>query len=86
MSHLTNVSLIASTNLPLNMKPSSPPPHPSHALSLVVKLTVAPPYLNKGNLPLLRSALLLFCLARTIPYMNHQGSPIGVYVKPKNNS
>ena len=32
------------------------------ALSLVVRLTVTPPCLNKGNLLPLRSSLLLFCL------------------------
>ena len=32
-------------------------------LSLVVRPTVAPPWLNKDNLPPLRSSLLLFCLA-----------------------
>ena len=32
------------------------------SLSLVIRRTVAPPCLNKGNLPPLRSSLLLFCL------------------------
>ena len=32
-------------------------------LSLVVRLTVTLPWLNKGNLPPLRSSLLLFCLS-----------------------
>ena len=59
------VSLIASTNLPISMKP----PCSLSALSLVVRLTVAPPCLNKGNLLLLRSSFL-FCLGRTMPYRN----------------
>ena len=33
------------------------------ALSLDIRLTITPPCLNKGNLPLLRSSLLLFCLS-----------------------
>ena len=37
------------------------------ALSLVVRPTVAPPCLNKGNLPPLRSSLV-FASAQTIPY------------------
>ena len=32
------------------------------ALSLIVRVTVTPACLNKGNLPPLRSSLLLFCL------------------------
>ena len=43
------------------------PPWSLWALSLVVRLTVAPPCLNKGNLLLLRLSFL-FCLARTMPY------------------
>ena len=42
-SRLINVSLIASTNLPISMKP----PWSLSALSLVVRPTVAPPCLNK---------------------------------------
>ena len=57
------VSLIASTNLPISMKP----PWSLSVLSLVVRPTVAPPCLNKGNLLLLRSSFL-FCLAGTMPY------------------
>ena len=56
-SRLINVSLIASTNLPINMEP----PWSLLALSLVIRPTVTPPYLNKGNLLLLRSSFL-FCL------------------------
>ena len=63
ISHLINVSLITSTNLPISMKP----PSSVSALSLVVRLTVTPPCLNKGNLLLLRLSFL-FCLARTVPY------------------
>ena len=62
-SRLIDVSLIASTNLPISMKP----PWSLLALSLVVRPTVAPPCLNKGNLLLLRLSFL-FCLARTMPY------------------
>ena len=43
------------------------PPWSLSGLSLVVRLTVAPPCRNKGNLPLLRSSFL-FCLVGTIPY------------------
>ena len=65
ISLLIDVSLITSTNLPISMKP----PCSLSALSLVVRLTVAPPCLNKGNLLLLRSSFL-FCLGRTMPYRN----------------
>ena len=58
MSRLTNISLIASTNIPFKYEASLIPLR----LSLVIRPTVAPPCLNKGNLPLLRSSLLLFCL------------------------
>ena len=60
---LPDVSLIASTNLPLNMEP----PWSLSALSVIIRPNVAPPCLNKGNLLLLRLSFL-FCLARTIPY------------------
>ena len=63
ISRLIDVSLIASTNLPVSMKP----PWSLSALSLVVTPTVAPPCLNKGNLLLLRSSFL-FCLAWKVPY------------------
>ena len=43
------------------------PPWSLSALSLVVRPTVAPPCLNKGNLLLLRSSFL-FGLAGTMPY------------------
>ena len=56
-SHLINVSLITSTNLPINMEP----PWSLSGLSLLVRPTVFPPCLNKGNLLPLRSSLL-FCL------------------------
>ena len=56
-SHLVNVSLMASTSLPTNMAP----PCSLSVLSLVIRPTVAPPCLNKGNLLPLRSSLL-FCL------------------------
>ena len=62
-SLLIDVSLIASTNLPIRMKP----PWSLSALSLVIRPTVTPPCLNKGNLLLLRSSFL-FCLAGTMPY------------------
>ena len=42
------------------------------ALSPVVRPTVAPPCLNKGNLLLLRSSFL-FCLAGTVPYKGRGG-------------
>ena len=64
ISRLINVSLIASTSLPINMKP----PWSLSVLSLVVRPTVAPPCLNEGNLLLLRSSFL-FCLAGTVPYI-----------------
>ena len=38
------------------------------ALSLVIRLTVAPPCLNKGNLPPLRSSLL-FCLGPELHFV-----------------
>ena len=57
MSRLTNISLIASTNIPFKYEASLIP----LALSLVVRPTVAPPCLNKGNPLPLRSSLL-FCL------------------------
>ena len=44
------------------------PPSSLLVLSLVIRLTVAPPCLNKGNLLLLRSSFL-FCLAGTMPYI-----------------
>ena len=50
-----NVSLVASTNLPLNMKP----PWSLFCTQSGLWPTVAPPCLNKGNLPPLRSSLLL---------------------------
>ena len=53
-SRLINVSHIASTNLPINIEP----PWSLSTLSLVVRPTVAPPCLNKGNLLLLRSSFL----------------------------
>ena len=65
-SCLINVPLIASTKLPISMKP----PWSLSALSLVIRPTVAPPCLNKGNLLLLRSSFL-FCLAQTMPYTSH---------------
>ena len=65
-SLLIDVSLIVSTNLPKSMKP----PWSLSALSLVLRPTVAPPCLNKGNLLLLRSSFL-FCLTRTMPYTQH---------------
>ena len=68
ISRLINVSLIASTNLPISMKP----PWSLSALSLVVRPAVTPPCLNKSNLLLLRSSFL-FCLARTIPYQTSRG-------------
>ena len=43
------------------------PPWSLLVLSLVVRQTVTPPCLNKGNLLLLRSSFL-FCLAGTMPY------------------
>ena len=66
MSCLTNVSLIASTNLPLNMKP------PWSLLSSAWSLgqLSSPPCLNEGNLPPLRSS--------PIPYMYHLGSEINL--------
>ena len=66
ISHLINIFLIASTNLPISMKP----PWSLSVLSLVVRQTVAPLCLNKGNLLLLRSSFL-FCLAQTISYTAH---------------
>ena len=64
-SLLIDVSLIASTNLPIRMKP---------LWSLSALSLVAPPCLNKCNLLLLRSSFL-FCLAGTVPYILHKGSP-----------
>ena len=46
------------------------PPWSLSGLSLVVRPTVAPPCLNKGNLLLLRWSFL-FCLAGTMPYSCH---------------
>ena len=69
-SLLIDVSLTASTNLPISMKP----PQSLSALSLVVRSTVAPPCLNKGTLLLLRSSFL-FCLARTMPYTQSKRGP-----------
>ena len=54
-----NVSLIASTNLPLNMKS----PWSLFCTQSGLWPTVTPPCLNKGNLPPLRLSLLLFCLS-----------------------
>ena len=64
ISHLIDVSLIASRNLPISMRP----PWSLLALSLVVRPTVAPPCMNEGNLLLLRSSFLS-CLAGTVPYI-----------------
>ena len=55
----TNISLIASTNLPLNMKS----PWSLFCTQSGLWPTVTPPCLNKGNLPPLRLSLLLFCLS-----------------------
>ena len=58
------MSLIASTNLPINMEP----PWSLSVLSLVLWPTVTPPCLSKGNLLLLRSSFLFFASVWTIPY------------------
>ena len=58
MPHLTKSSRIASAKPPLKYEASLIP----HVLSLVVRLTVAPPCLNKGNLFPLRSSSFLHCL------------------------
>ena len=53
-SRLINISLNASKNLPINVEP----PWSLPVLSLVLRPTVTPPCLNKGNLLLLRSSFL----------------------------
>ena len=63
ISCLIDISLITFTNLPVSMKL----PCSLSALSLVIRLTIAPPCLNKGNLLLLRSSFF-FCLSGTVPY------------------
>ena len=58
MPHLTKSSRIASAKPPLKYEASLIP----HVLSLVVRPTVAPPCLNKGNLFSLKSSSFLHCL------------------------
>ena len=70
-----NVSLIASTNLPINMEP----PWSLSILSLVVRPTVAPPCLNKGNLLLFFYFLTLqYCIGFAI-YQNESATGIHVF-------